>query len=128
MACSLRFYGDGISFWVVFSYSFWLRVLPGGVCLVQPRWMLERRILGGGWTRWFWPFSNSSGWRRLISSLFLTRTSCHKTTHANGYNGARQGWAISISVFPGPDPVAQLGPFCPWSPPDVDNRLECPNR
>ena len=22
---------------------------------------------------------------RLISSVFLTRTSCHKTTHANGY-------------------------------------------
>ena len=24
------------------------RVLPGGACLVQPRWMPERRILGGG--------------------------------------------------------------------------------
>ena len=22
----------------------------------------------------------------------------------------------------------QLGPFCPWSPPDADNWLECPNR
>ena len=22
----------------------------------------------------------------------------------------------------------QLGPFCPWSPPDMDNWLECPNR
>ena len=36
MACSLRFYGDGISFRVVFSQSFWLRVLPGGARLVQP--------------------------------------------------------------------------------------------
>ena len=45
-----RFYGDGISFWVVFSQSFWLKVLPGVACLVQPRWMLERRLLGGGWT------------------------------------------------------------------------------
>ena len=45
-----RFYGDGISFWVVFSQSFWLKVLHGVACLVQPRWMLERRILGGGWT------------------------------------------------------------------------------
>ena len=25
-------------------------VLPGGACLVQPRWMPERSILGGGWT------------------------------------------------------------------------------
>ena len=24
----------------------------------------------------------------LISSMFLSRTSCHKTTHANGYYGA----------------------------------------
>ena len=38
-----------VSFRVVFSQSFWLRVLPGGACLVQPRWMPERRILGGGW-------------------------------------------------------------------------------
>ena len=28
--CCLGFYGDGISFRVVFSQSFWLRVLPGG--------------------------------------------------------------------------------------------------
>ena len=50
MARSLGFYGDGISFRVVFSQSFRLRVLPGGALLVQPRWMLERRILGGGGT------------------------------------------------------------------------------
>ena len=29
----LQFYGDGISFWVVLSQSFWLRVLPGGAGL-----------------------------------------------------------------------------------------------
>ena len=46
VAHSLGFYSDGNSFWVVYSQSFWLRVLPGGACLVQPRWMLERRILG----------------------------------------------------------------------------------
>ena len=87
MACSLGFYGDGISFQVVLSQSFWLRVLPGGAGLVQPRWISERRILGGGQTGGvsFWPFPNSSGWWWLISSVFLTRTSCHKTTHANGY-------------------------------------------
>ena len=35
MASGLEFYGDGISFWAVFSQSFLLRVLPGG--LTQPR-------------------------------------------------------------------------------------------
>ena len=74
---SLWFYGDGVSFQVAFSQSFWLRVLPGGAHLVQPRWMPERRILGGGWTYGisFWPFLNSSSWWWLISSVFLTRTS-----------------------------------------------------
>ena len=67
-----------ISFQVVFSQSFWLRVFPGGVCLDQPRWMSARRILGGGWTCGisFWPFPNSSSWWWLISSVFLTSTSC----------------------------------------------------
>ena len=78
------------------------RILPGGARLVQPRWMQERRILGGGRTCGvsFWPFLNSSGWWRLISSMFLTRTSCRRTTHANGYYGAWPGWAVSISVLP----------------------------
>ena len=102
VARSLGFYGDGISFWAVFRQSFWLRVLPGGTCLIQPRWMPERRILGGGRTCGvsFWPCLNSSGRWRLISSVFLSRTSCHKTTHANGYYGAWPGWAVSISVLP----------------------------
>ena len=100
MAHSLGFYGDGISFWVVFSQSFWLRVLPGGACLVLPRWMPER-ILGGGQTCdvSFWPFLNSSGWWWLVSFVFLTRTSCHKTTHANGYYGAWPGSSVSVSVL-----------------------------
>ena len=96
-----RFYGDEISFWVVFSQSFPLRVLPGGACLVQPRWMQER-ILGGGQTCGvsFWPFPNSSGWWWLISSVFLTRTSCCKITHANSYYGAWPGWAVSVNMLP----------------------------
>ena len=46
------FYGDGISFQVVFIQAFWEgpRVLPGGAHLIHPRWMPERRILGGGQT------------------------------------------------------------------------------
>ena len=64
--------------------------------------MPERRILGGGQTGGvsFRPFPNSSGWWRLISSLFLTRTACRKTTHASGYCGAWPGWVVSINVFP----------------------------
>ena len=87
------------TFHFVFDQSFWLRVLPGGACIVQPRWMPARRILGGGRTRgiFFWPFPNSSCWWWLISSLFLTRASCHKTIHANGYCGA---WVVSVSVLP----------------------------
>ena len=96
------FYGDGISFQVVFSQSFWLRALSGGACLVQPRWMSDRRILGGGRTCGvsFWPFPNSSSWWKLISSVLLIRTSCPKTTHANGYYGAWPGWVVLVSVLP----------------------------
>jgi len=100
MARSLGFYGDGISFQVVFSQSSW--VLPSGTHLVQPKWLPERRILGGCQTCGvsFWPFPNSSGWWRLINSVFLTRTSCYKMTRANSYYGAWPGWAVSINVLP----------------------------
>ena len=99
---SVWFYGDGTSFRVVFSPSFWLRVLPGGAGLIQPRWMPVRRILGGGQTCGvsFWPFPNSSGGWWLISSVFLTRTTCRKTTHANGDYGSWPGWAVSASAPP----------------------------
>ena len=101
-ARSLRFYGDGISFRVVFGQSFYFRVFPGGARIAQPRWMLVRGNLGGGRTRSvsFRPFPSSSGWWWLISSIFLIRISCHKTTRANGYYGAWPGWAVSISVLP----------------------------
>ena len=63
---------------------------------------LARGILESGRTcgASFWPFLNSSGWRQLISSVFLIRISCHKTTHAEGYYGAWPGRAVSISVLP----------------------------
>ena len=32
--------------------------------------------------------------------MFLTRTPCHKTTHANGYYGAWLGWAVSVGMLP----------------------------
>ena len=63
--------------------------------------MPPRRILGGGWTHGvsFWPFLNSSNWWGLVSPLSLTRTSCHKITHTNGYYTAWPGWVISVSVI-----------------------------
>ena len=87
VAHSLRYYGDRINFLGVFGQSFWLRVLPGGARITQPRWTITKGILGGGRTYGvsFWPFPNSSRWLWLISSIFLTRTSCCKITHANGY-------------------------------------------
>ena len=64
--------------------------------------MLARGMLGSGWTGRVssWPFRNFSSWWWLISSVFLIRISCHKTTHANGYYGAWPGWAVSVSVLP----------------------------
>ena len=44
---SVRFYGDGVRFWVISGLSFQLRVFPGGACIAQPRWIPARRILGG---------------------------------------------------------------------------------
>ena len=100
MARSLWFHGDGIVLSLANHSD--SEVLPGGGRLVQPRWMLAMEILGIGRTRSvsFRPFPNSSGWWWLISSVFLIRISCHKTTHANSYYGAWPGWAVSVSVLP----------------------------
>ena len=72
--------------------------------------MLARRILGSGRTGGVSsrPFLNSSGWWWLISSIFLIRISCHKTTHVNGYDGAWPGWAVSVSVLPLTAPPERL--------------------
>ena len=87
-------------------------VITGGARIAQPRRMLARGILGSGQTCAvsFRPFPNSSGWWWLISSVFLIKISCHKTTHANGYYGAWPGWAISISVLPLTLPVCYKPP------------------
>ena len=44
----------------------------------------------------------SDMWSLLLTfpELFLTRTSCRKTAHGNGYYGARPGWAVSVRVLP----------------------------
>ena len=43
----------------------------------------------------------SDMWSLLLTfpELFLTRTSCRKTAHGNGYYGAWPGWAVSVSVL-----------------------------
>ena len=89
-----------VSGWSLANHS--NSVFPGGTCITQPRWMLARGILESGRTRGvsFRPFPNSSSWWWLISSVFFTRISCHKTAHANSYYGAWPGWAVSISVLP----------------------------
>ena len=107
LVSSLQFYGDGISFWVVFGKSLWFRVLPGGAHIAQPRWMPARRILEGSWTCdvTFLTFLNSSRWWWLISFTFPTRTSCCKTTRANG--GAKTtmvpGWVDGFSECASPN-------------------------
>ena len=89
-----------VSGWPLANHS--NSVFPGGARIAQPRWMLARGILESGQTGRVSsrPFPNSSGWWWLISSIFLIRMSCHKTTLANGYYGAWPGWAVSISVLP----------------------------
>ena len=61
-------------------------------CQWEGFWEMVRHVT-------FSPFLNSSSWWWIISSVFLTRTSCHKTTHANDYYGAWPGWAVSVSVL-----------------------------
>ena len=42
MSYSLGFYGDKIIFWVISVQLLWLRVLPGGAGIAQPRWIPAR--------------------------------------------------------------------------------------
>ena len=66
----------------------------------------------------------SDRWCLLLTfpklSLFLTRTSCPKTTHANSYYGARPGWVVSISVLPLRE-LSQKAKYTPWT-----SHIRCP--
>ena len=87
-------------------------VFPDGARIAQPRCMLARGILGSGRTRTVSPFDLSRtlpGGGGLLVLNSLTRISCHKTTHANGYYGAWPGWAVSISVLPLTDIANNVG-------------------
>ena len=99
MACSLRFYGDGLASVLSLvkhsdSESFLVvqALFSQDGCQREGFWEVVGQVVS--------PFDVS---RTLLvggGSLFLTRTSCHKTTHANGYYGAWPGWVVSISVLP----------------------------
>ena len=96
------FSGDGISF----QLSLANHCDPGSFLVAHTLLNQDGFQWGGFWDVGrtcgisFWPFKNSSGWQGLVSSVFLTRTSCHKITHGNGYYGAWPGWAVSVSVSP----------------------------
>ena len=53
----------------------------------------------------------------LVSSMFLTRTSCCKITGTNGYCGSWPGWTVSDSVLP----LATLPSVSPHLPPPQAN-------
>ena len=57
---------------------------------------------GRWWDTWhlLLTLSELFWWWWLVSSRFLTRTSCHKIIHANGYYGAWLVWVVSARMFP----------------------------
>ena len=123
-----------VSGWSLANHS--NSVFPGGTPIAQPRWMLARGILGNGRTCGvsFRPFPNSSSWWWVISSVFLSKISSHKTTHANGYYGAWPGWAVSISVLPLTllavrqtrtwDPLQRCCHACIWTSLSLSNKVQ----
>ena len=128
MACSLRFYGDGISFRCsLASHSH--SVFPGGSRIAQPRWMLARGILRSGRT----PVSPLDLSRTLpvgggflvpysLSGSPVIKQLMQMVTMVPGQGGQFQSVCfLDKTQWP------QLGPFCPWSPPDADNWPECPD-
>ena len=72
---NLGFYVDGIDFQVVLGWSFWLRILPGGARVAQPRWMSIRRLLGCGRTHgvsiWLFPDCGKSAFSQIVDGILL---------------------------------------------------------
>ena len=72
-----------------------------GAGIAQPRWLPARRILGGSQDRCtgvsclLLSFPEFLG---LVSSVLLTRTSCYKATHTNGYCGTWSGWEFQSEL------------------------------
>ena len=106
MAHGLRIYDGGVSCWVVSSQSVWLRVLPGGVCITQPRWNQQEgfwevdRSYGLASPLSFRTFRNSSGCSSLLVLLSFPVPSVVKVTHASGFYLAWPGQVVSIKVSP----------------------------
>ena len=73
-----KFYGDGIRFWVVFSQSFWPRVLPGGACLVVD----ARAKDSGRWSNmWFLHLTFSWTLQVQFSSVLSDSLRPHRLKH-----------------------------------------------
>ena len=58
-------------------------------------WEVVRHVVSPFDLSWTLPVGGG-----LLSSLFLTRISCRKTAHANGYCGGWPRWADPVSVLP----------------------------
>ena len=101
VAHSLRFYGDGIDFQVVFGQSFWFWVRPGGTRINQPRWMLDRD--SGKWTDTRCLLLTFPKLFRLVVAYYFPipyQDLLSKTTHANCYQRSWPGKAVSVGVLP----------------------------
>ena len=103
MACTLRFYGNRVSFCLVPGKSFWLRGrAPPCPFLVEHSLLSQDGFQGKGFWEdamtyrlvshlFFWLFSSSFGGWQIVSSEFFTKTSCCEMTHAGGYYRAWPG-------------------------------------
>ena len=101
VAHGLGFPPDGISFQVVYDQSFWLRSVLDHA--VPARAKVDARAGGSGRPRHlFLTFPSSSHWWWLISSVFTSRTSWRKRTHAAGACGAGRGAVSSTRSPSGP--------------------------
>ena len=96
MACSLGFYGDGLRFRLsLANHSDSESFLMVRALLIQDGFQQE-----GFWEVVGHLASPLDLSRTLTVGVFLTRTSCHKITHAKGYYGAWPGWVVSVSELP----------------------------
>ena len=112
MACSLRVYGNGVSFpgclWPIIFLVLIFGLIQGPswwcthfsvkmISSTRVSGRLVGHIMGCGVSSFLWPLPNSFGWWQLVSSVFLIGTSCREITHASGYYPAWPGWAVSVS-------------------------------
>jgi len=100
--------------WRFVGHVDWCLLLVGGgplipyplqySCLKNPRdggaWWVAVYGVAQSWTQLKRLSSSSSSSSSSISSMFLTRTSCHNPTHANRSCGTWPEWAVLVSSSP----------------------------